>query len=317
MIRAEVRCERWPFTRPFEVARDIYYDVPMIHVRLLDEAGHAGQAEAAGIDYDGETPESMTAQIAALGPEITRAAIDMLPNGGARNALDCAWWDLMAKRDSRALCAGLAPLPTCYTVGLGSREEMLQGAELSRPHRLVKIKLDATRHVDAVRWVREVRADAAIIVDANEGWDLPLLERILPELADLGVEMVEQPLPRGADQALAGLASPIPLCADESCTTRASLPALLGLYQAINIKLDKTGGLTEALALAEAARAEGLDLMVGNMCGTSLGMAPAFLVAQQARWVDLDGPLLFSSDRDMPMRFESGLVYPPQPELWG
>jgi len=317
VIRAEVRSERWPFTRPFEVARDVYHDVPMIHVRLVDGAGHAGQAEAAGIDYDGETPETMSAQIAALGPAIGRAAIDILPAGGARNALDCAWWDLMVKREGRALCAGLPPLETCYTVGLGTREEMEAGAELSRPHRLVKIKLDAARHVDAVRWVRAVRGDAAIIVDANEGWDLPLLERILPGLADLGVEMIEQPLPRGADRALAGLASPIPLCADESCTTRASLPALLGCYQAINIKLDKTGGLTEALALAATARDAGLDVMVGNMCGTSLGMAPAFMVAQHARWVDLDGPLLFSTDREAPMRFEGGLVYPPQPELWG
>jgi L-alanine-DL-glutamate epimerase-like enolase superfamily enzyme len=317
VIRAEVRIERWPFTRPFEVAREVYYDVPMIHVRLLDLAGHSGQAEAAGIDYDGETPESMAAQIAALGAEITRAAIDALPNGGARNALDCAWWDLMAKREGRTLCAGLAPLETCYTIGLGTREEMETGAELSRPHRLVKIKLDATRHLDAVRWVRAVRSDAAIIVDANEGWDLSLLQQILPALADLGVEMVEQPLPRGSDQALTGFASPIPLCADESCTTRASLPALLGRYQAINIKLDKTGGLTEALAVAEAARAEGMEVMVGNMCGTSLGMAPAFLVAQQARWVDLDGPLLFSTDREVPMRFEGGMVYPPPPELWG
>lgn len=317
MIRAEVSLEVWPLTRPFEVAREVQTEVPMIHVRLVDVEDHVGQAEAVGIDYDGETPAGMAAEIAALGQEITRAAIDALPAGGARNALDCAWWDLLAKREGRALCAGLAPVETCYTVGLGTREVMQEAAALSRAHALVKIKVDSTRHLDAVHWVREVRPDARIVIDANEGWDLALLTEILPELAALGVEMVEQPLPRGADAALAGLNSPIPLCADESCTTRASLPALLGRYQAINIKLDKTGGLTEALALAEAARAEGLDLMVGNMCGTSLGMAPAFLVAQQARWVDLDGPLLFSTDRDVPMRFDKGLVYAPQPELWG
>ncbi|MCC6925219.1 MAG: dipeptide epimerase [Novosphingobium sp.] len=289
----------------------------MIHVRLLDALGHAGQAEAVGIDYDGETPAGMAAQIAALGPEITRAAIDALPAGGARNALDCAWWDLAAKREGRAVCAGLPPVETCYTVGLGTRAEMQEGAALSRPHALVKIKVDATRHVAAVRWVREVRGDARIVIDANEGWDLALLRQVLPELAELGVEMVEQPLPRGADAALAGFASPIPLCADESCTTRSSLPALLGRYQAVNIKLDKTGGLTEALALAEAARAAGLDLMVGNMCGTSLGMAPAFVVAQQARWADLDGPLLLSRDRTSAMRFEGGCALPPPQELWG
>lgn len=317
MITADVTLETWPLTRPFEVAREVQTEVPMIHVRLRDEAGHAGQAEAVGIDYDGEMPAGMAAEIAALGPAITRAAIDTLPAGGARNALDCAWWDLMAKREGRALCAGLPPVETCYTVGLGTRAEMQAAAELSRPHALVKIKVDSTRHLDAVRWVREVRPEARIVIDANEGWDLPLLERILPELAALGVEMIEQPLPRGEDAALAGLASPIPLCADESCTDRASLPALLGRYQAINIKLDKTGGLTEALALAEAARAAGLDVMVGNMCGTSLGMAPAFVVAQQARWADLDGPLLFSRDREVRMQFEGGFALPPPPELWG
>ncbi len=317
MIRAEVTLESWPLARPFEVAREVQLDVPMIHVRLLDGQGHAGQAEAVGIDYDGETPAGMAAQIAALGPEITRVAIDALPAGGARNALDCAWWDLMAKREGRAVCAGLPPVETCYTVGLGTRMEMQEGAALSRPHALVKIKVDATRHVDAVRWVRQVRGDARIVIDANEGWDMALLRQVLPELAELGVEMVEQPLPRGADAALAGFASPIPLCADESCTTRSSLPALLGRYQAVNIKLDKTGGLTEALALAEAARAAGLDLMVGNMCGTSLGMAPVFVVAQQARWADLDGPLLLSRDRAPAMRFEAGCALPPPQELWG
>ena len=317
MIRAEVTRETWPLARPFEVAREVQTEVPMIRVRLRDDAGHAGQAEAVGIDYDGETPAGMAAQITALGGEITRAAIDALPAGGARNALDCAWWDLLAKRDGGPLCDGLAPVETCYTVGLGTRKAMQEAAALSREHALVKIKVDRTRHLDAVYWVRQVRPAARIVIDANEGWDLPLLERILPELAALGVEMVEQPLPRGEDAALAGISSPIPLCADESCTDRASLPALLGRYQAINIKLDKTGGLTEALALAEAARAAGLDLMVGNMCGTSLGMAPAFVVAQQARWADLDGPLLFSRDREVRMQFEGGFALPPPPELWG
>ncbi len=317
MIRAEVTLESWPLARPFEVAREVQTEVAMIHVRLTAGEGQAGQAEAVGIDYDGETPAGMAAQIAALGPEITRAAIDALPTGGARNALDCAWWDLMAKREGRALCAGLAPVETCYTVGLGTREQMQAAAELSRRHALVKIKVDSTRQLDAVRWVREVRPDARVVIDANEGWDLALLERVLPELAALGVEMVEQPLPRGEDAALADLASAIPLCADESCTTRASLPALLGRYQAVNIKLDKSGGLTEALALAEAARAAGLELMVGNMCGTSLGMAPAFLVARQARWADLDGPLLLSRDRVPAMRYESGCALPPPSELWG
>lgn len=317
MIRVEVRLESWPLARPFEVAREVQFDVPMVHVRLVDADGYAGQAEAVGIDYDGETPEGMAAQIALLGDGITRAAIDALPAGGARNALDCAWWDLMAKRDGRPLCAGLLPVETCFTVGLGSQAEMQAAAELSRAHALVKVKVDVTRHVDAVHWVRDVRPDARIVIDANEGWDMALLERILPDLAELGVEMIEQPLPRGTDAALADFRSPIPLCADESCTTCESLPALIGCYQAINIKLDKTGGLTEALALAEAAQNAGLELMVGNMCGTSLGMAPAFVAAQRARWADLDGPLLLRRDREPPMRFDAGCVLAPPVELWG
>lgn len=317
MIRAEVRIESWPLARPFEVARCVQHDVPMIHVTLRDEAGHCGQAEAVGIDYDGETPESMAAEVAALDDGITRAAIDGMAPGGARNALDCAWLDLAAKQQGRVLCAGLAPIETCYTVGLGSQAEMEQAAALSGDHALVKVKVDAARHVDAVRWVRGVRADARIVIDANEGWDMDLLRAVLPDLAALGVEMIEQPLARGHDDQLAGFSSPIPLCADESCTTRASLDQLIGKYQAVNIKLDKTGGLTEALALAEAARAAGLDIMVGNMCGTSLGMAPAFIVAAQARWADLDGPLLLSRDRAAAMRFEAGCALPPPQELWG
>ena len=182
---------------------------------------------------------------------------------------------------------------------------------------LIKLKVDANRHIDLVQIVREEHPRARVVIDANESWTVDLLQRLIPALVELDVELIEQPLPRGNDAALRGVAKTIPIAADESCTDRASLSGLVELYDVINIKLDKSGGLTEALALAHDARVRGLGVMVGNMCGTSLGMAPAFLVAQLAKWVDLDGPLLQVGDREDPMQYRDGLVYAPSRELWG
>jgi L-alanine-DL-glutamate epimerase-like enolase superfamily enzyme len=182
---------------------------------------------------------------------------------------------------------------------------------------VIKVKVDGERHLEVLGAVRQEAPGARLLVDANQAWSRALLERLLPELGALGVELIEQPVPRGEDETLEGLSSPIPLAADESCTDRLCLPALVTRYQVVNIKLDKCGGLTEALALARQARAMGLEVMVGNMCGTSLGMAPAFLVAQFARWVDLDGPLLQTTDRRARMRYERGTAHPPEPALWG
>jgi L-alanine-DL-glutamate epimerase-like enolase superfamily enzyme len=229
---------------------------------------------------------------------------------------------LQAKRSGVPawISAGLQPmrpLLTACTIGLGSLCDIRRRARSLSSVPLIKVKVDGSRHVDWIRVVREEAPLARLVVDANQSWTRALIEDLMPELLALGVEFIEQPVMRGQDDALDGLRSPIPIVADESCTDRDSLQGLLNRYQGVNIKLDKCGGLTEALALARGAQALGLDVMVGNMCGTSLGMAPAFLVAQLARWVDLDGPLLQKEDRPDAMRYVQGAVEQPSPTLWG
>jgi len=327
MIGCQVTPERWAMREPFEIAREVITHQPVVLVVLDDGQGHRGCAEAAGVDYDGETPHSMAAQIAnvqhRLHDHLTgQELLELLPAGGARNALDCALWDLRAKQSGVPVwqAAGLTqPLPvtTAFTLGLGDEATTRRKAREARQFPLLKLKVDARRHLDVVHMVREEHPSARIVVDANQGWTLELLQTLLPALAQAGVELVEQPLARGQDHALLGLVSPIPLAADESCTDRASLAHLVGRYQFINIKLDKCGGLTEAWALAAEARRLGLSLMVGNMCGTSLAMAPAFLLAQQCRYVDLDGPLLQTEDRPHALLYQGGEIQPPSPALWG
>lgn len=327
MIHCSWAAERWEMIEPFEIARETITHQPVLCLRLHDDQGRSGWAEAAGIDYAGETPDTMAAQLAAirhrLHDDISHAEVaGWLPAGGARNALDCALWDLRAKQSGVPAwrAAGLAapqPLLTAYTIGLGDEATTRRKARDACDQPLLKLKVDAQRHLDVVRWVRDEHPSARIVVDANQSWTRALLERLLPELARAGVELVEQPLPQGSDAQLDGLQPALPLAADESCTDRSTLHALAGRYQYINIKLDKCGGLTEALALADAAQQRGLGLMVGNMCGSSLAMAPAFLLAQRCRYVDLDGPLLQRLDREHPMRCEHGVLQPPAPALWG
>jgi L-alanine-DL-glutamate epimerase-like enolase superfamily enzyme len=211
----------------------------------------------------------------------------------------------------------MRPQLTACTIGLGSIADIRRRAKGLSSVPLIKIKVDGTRHVDWISVVREEAPQARLVIDANQSWTRELIESLMPELLTLGIEFIEQPVRRGQDDTLDGLRSPIPIVADESCTDRNSLQALVNRYQGINIKLDKCGGLTEALALARNAQALGLDVMVGNMCGTSLGMAPAFLVAQLAHWVDLDGPLLQREDRPDAMRYVNGTVDPPAASLWG
>ena len=326
-LRVEVTQERWPLREPFEIAREVMHDLPLIAVTLTDSDGCVGRAEAAGVDYDGETPASMAAQIQAVAAQLHDALqgsdlLQLLPAGGARNAIDCALWDLRAKQRGQPVwrSAGLdepQPVVTAFTIGLGSPDEVRRRARAARGLPLIKLKLDAHRHRELLRIVRDELPTARLLVDANQAWTPDLLAGLMADLIAAEVELIEQPLPRGADEALSGLRSPIPICADESCTDRASLPALKGRYQAVNIKLDKCGGFTEALALAQAAEAQGLQIMVGNMCGTSLGMAPAFLLARRARWADLDGPLLQRGDRVPAMTFDQGVAHPPPPALWG
>ncbi len=327
MIGCSTAVERWELLEAFATSRDSITHIPVLIASLSGRDCARGWAEAAGVDYDGETPESMAAQIAAvaaaLNDDLTgEELLRLLPPGGARNALDCALWDLRAKESGVAVwqAAGLRPprpVTTVLTIGLGDEADTRRKARASARYPILKLKVDADRHLDIVRIVREECPDARLIVDANQAWSRPLLARLLPRLEELDVELVEQPLPRGEDAALDGLRSALPLAADESCTDRGSLAPLVGRYRYVNIKLDKCGGLTEGLAMVREAQRLGLGLMVGNMCGTSLAMAPAFLIAQACRYVDLDGPLLQRLDRERPIRFESGLMHVPDRALWG
>jgi L-alanine-DL-glutamate epimerase-like enolase superfamily enzyme len=331
VIHCEVIEERWEMLEPFQIARETITHVPVLQLRLRDAQGRSGWAEAAGVDYEGETPASMAAQVQAVQHHLHEALSHaelaaLLPSGGARNALDCALWDLRAKQSGvpawqAAGLAALRPVTTTYTIGLGDEATTRRKARQARAYPLLKLKVDAQRHIDVVHIVREEHPGARIVVDANQSWTRGLLLSLLPALADAGVELVEQPLPKGQDDdldgLLAGLSHGLKLAADESCTDASSLPALVGRYQFINIKLDKCGGLTEALAMAGQASALGLGLMVGNMCGTSLAMAPAFLLAQRCAYVDLDGPLLQKLDRPHAMPCEHGLMQPPTAALWG
>ena len=335
MISAHCVRETWELIEPFTIARGTITALPVVMLTLTDRDGRVGVAEAAGVDYDGETPELIAAQIMAVMPRVDAAAPNgivthdtllalqaLLHAGGARNAIDCALWDLRAKQSGVPAwqSAGLpAPraLTTVFTLGIGSESDTRRKARAARDYPLLKLKCDAERHVDVVRWVREEHPTARIAVDANQSWTRDLLERIVPTLASLGVEMVEQPVRRHEDAQLDGLVSALPLAADESVADRDSLPAVFGRYQYVNIKLDKCGGLTEALAMSDIATQHGVQLMVGNMCGTSLGMAPAFLVGQRCAYVDLDGPLLQTRDRDHPMSCVNGVMQPPHAALWG
>lgn len=327
MMHCDTVIERWEMIEPFEISREVITHQPVMILRLQDASGHRGWSEAAGIDYEGETPQSMVAQIAALQDRLHDGlshdeVAEMLPAGGARNALDCALWDLRAKQTGVPVwqAAGLPPwqpVTTAFTLGLGDEATTRRKARQARAYPLLKLKVDAQRHLDVVQMVRQEHPSARIVVDANQSWTVDLLRQLLPSLAAAGVELVEQPLPKGQDAELAGLSSPLPLAADESCTDRASLAQLLGRYQYINIKLDKCGGLTEGLALADEAARLGLGLMVGNMCGSSLAMAPAFVLAQRCAYVDLDGPLLQKKDSAHPMRYSHGVIQAPEAALWG
>ena len=321
-----VRAETWPLAASFTISRGRRTEARVV-VAEISAGGVTGRGECVPYAHYGESVEGVVAGIEALAGKIANgldrlALQDALAPGAARNALDCALWDFEAKRGGRPVwrLAGLAapaPLITAYTLSLDSAQAMgeVAAANASRP--LLKLKLGGEGVVERVAAVRAAAPDSRIIVDANEAWTMDLLTRAAPELARLGVEMIEQPLPAREDGALAGFDSPVPLCADESCHDTATLAGLDQRYDIINIKLDKTGGLTEALALADAARAAGLGIMVGCMIGTSLAMAPATLVAARAAFVDLDGPLLLARDHEPGIAFEGSVMRPPPPALWG
>ncbi|GGX43321.1 dipeptide epimerase [Tateyamaria omphalii] len=321
-MRIDVTQDVFRLAQAFTISRGSRTEAHVLTAKITDGV-HTGVGECVPYARYNETLDSVAAEIKALPETVTRAALyDLLPAGAARNAVDCALWDLECKQAGKRAweLAGLptpGPEITAYTLSLDTPEAMQAQAAQNAHRPLLKIKLGTPDDMPRLEAVRAGAPTSRIIVDANEGWSAEIYADLAPHLLRLGVQMVEQPLPAGDDEALIGLDRPVPVCADESCHDRSDLSALKGKYDMVNIKVDKTGGLTEALALREAARAEGYEIMVGCMVGSSLAMAPATLVAQGTAVVDLDGPLLLAEDRKAPLLYDTAGVHPPTSELWG
>lgn len=322
--------ESFPLIEPFVISRGARTEAIVVEVQLVASDGKAvGKGECTPYPRYGESVESVIAQIEAVRPIIeagvSRSELaSAMPSGAARNAVDCALWDLEAKHSGiRAhVTAGINPWPTtttAFTISLGTPEVMAASAAKAADRPLLKIKLGGAdgRDIERARAVRSAAPKAMLIADANEGWTEADIEANLAACAEAGFSMIEQPLPAKADGYLSRIGRPVPICADESVHDRETLSRLKGLYDLINIKLDKTGGLTEGLAVATEAERLGLDIMVGCMLGSSLAMAPGMILAGRAKFVDLDAPLLLASDRTPPMRYDNSIVFPPPPELWG
>lgn len=329
MVRFEVACEAWPLREPFAIARETIGEVPLVYLQI-HEGLWTGRGEAVGVDYKGETPASIAAQITAFlesceSMPTREGLLSALPAGGARNAIDCALWDLEAKRGHvRAWdAAGLGPAQSrdsLFTISLGSPADMARAAAAAPPGAVLKLKLGGGDGIDIARVeaVRRAVDRRSLLVDVNEGWSFGDLQSYEPALAALGVQLIEQPLAAGHDACLSGYRGATPLCADESFDWRGSFDRLGEAYRFVNIKLDKCGGLTEGLACLAEARRRNLGVMIGSMLGTSLGMAPAFLLAQRAGYADLDGPLLLARDRKPSLTYENGSrILPFDADVWG
>jgi L-alanine-DL-glutamate epimerase-like enolase superfamily enzyme len=318
---------RWPLAEPFAISRGVMTEWHTLVVEVEDANGHKGRGEACGILYAGETPETMTADLEGVRTAVQmgidrRSLLGLLPAAGARCALDAALWDLEAKRERRSpfQLAGIsepASIPTAYTIGIRSIDAYEAAARTHADHALLKIKVDAGNPVEAVAAARRGAPLAHFIVDPNQAWSIEELKRFAPELAALGVVLLEQPIAVGTEAALEDFDCPVPLCADELVNGEDDLARAVGRFQVINIKLDKTGGLTAALALARAARAQGFGLMVGCMGGSSLCIAPALVLAAQCDYVDLDGPMLAAQDWAPPIACTGGALAARMPALWG
>jgi L-alanine-DL-glutamate epimerase-like enolase superfamily enzyme len=325
-LKLIARIERWPIAGAFTISRGAKTEAVTVVVEV-SRGGHTGRGECVPYARYRETPEATLEALMAmqqpLARGLDRAALQAaMPAGAARNALDCALLDLAAKSSGQRVWNLLGrPAPractTAFTISLGSPEVMAAATAKAAHRPLLKIKLGGDGDGLRIAAVRRSAPESELIVDANEAWNVHNLEQNLAECAELGVTLVEQPLPAGQDEALARIRRPLAVCADESVHDRASLEGLRERYDAVNIKLDKTGGLTEALAMADAAQALGFEIMVGCMVATSLSMAPAMLLTPQARFVDLDGPLLLARDRDDGLRYDGSTVYPPEAALWG
>jgi L-Ala-D/L-Glu epimerase len=319
-VRATI--EAWPLADAFVISRGAKTQARVV-VATVSDGQHTGRGECVPYSRYNESVEGIAAAINSAAVTASRFALHAaLPHGAARNAIDCALWDLECKRTGRsaAAIAGLAslqPVLTCYTLSLGTPESMAAKAASVPQLMLLKLKLGGAGDIERMLAVRQARPDARLVADANEAWTLDMLQPYLAAARKVGIELIEQPLPAGQDAALATIPHPVAVCADESVHTSTDLAALRDRYDAVNIKLDKAGGLTEALAMSRAAKAAGFRIMAGSMVGTSLAAAPALLLAQDADWADLDGPLLLARDREHGLNITAGLIAPPLPALWG
>jgi len=320
MLKLDYSVRRWTMVEPFIIAHQSYDYLECVIVTLADELGHSGRGETCGVDYRGETVESICRQIEASRQRI-EAGIDrdalgqLLSAGGGRNGLDCALWDLHCRRNKRSVWeeTGVTPrasIDTAYTIGVVGVEHAVELATEFQNYQTIKIKADKHGSLDTIAKVRRLRPEARIIIDANQSWDWQSFVQFETRLIELNISLVEQPLPAGQDTCLADYQGPLKIAADESVHTSADLAGLVDKYDVINIKLDKTGGLTEALHLARRAREMGFGLMVGNMCGSSLAMAPGYVIAQLCDYIDLDGPLLQNEDVDPGLIYSAGRIFP-------
>jgi len=321
-LTIEATIESWPLASDFVISRGAKREARVVVASVTD--GRAvGRGECVPYPRYGQTPEATLASIQAADPHLDRHRLQReWPADAARNALDCALWDLEAKLTGKpaAELAGIGelhPVLTCYTLSLDTPEAMAAAARAASNLPLLKLKLGQPGDADRMRAVRQARPDARLVADANEGWETADLMRLLDVAAETGIELIEQPLPAGRDEELAHIRRCVPVCADESAHTTDGLVGLRDRYDAVNIKLDKTGGLTEALRMAREARRLGFRIMAGCMVSTSLAMAPALIIAQLADWADLDGPLLLSRDREWGFEIRNGMIAPPDRRLWG
>ena len=324
-LKLELKLKEWRLKAPFITATEVIDAIQVLQV-TVSQGGVYGRSETMGVDYLNETVESLQAELTALGSD-TIAKLDgellqsLLPPGGSRNGLDCALWDLKAKQSADGI-SGLTgitvePVNTLFTLSLDDPDAMARQAHAMPDLQRLKLKLNADDPLDCLTAIRAARPDAQLVIDANGSWTPELMMAVGDGLARFEVALLEQPLPRGQDVALENLRYPVPLCADESCQSSAELEAMADRYDAINIKLDKCGGLTDALKMRDWCLRYGKKIMVGNMLGSSLAMAPALLVAQGADFIDLDGPLWQREDIEPPLSIVRGVIAPPDPELWG
>jgi L-Ala-D/L-Glu epimerase len=321
-----VESERFPIAGSFTISRGSKTEAEVVTCTISEE-GYAGRGECVPYKRYGETIDGVRDAIEAMRRQIAAgisrtALLGAMPAGAARNAIDCALWDLEAKASGKPVAASIGSAPpraleTAYTLSLGEPDAMAAQARANAARPLLKVKIGGDNDIPRIRAVAEAAPNSCIILDANEGWNDNTIVANLAFAAAHGIALIEQPLPAGHDGSLRHIAHPVPICADESVHQARDLASLVGLYDAVNIKLDKAGGLTEALVLRDRARELGFGVMVGCMVGTSLAMAPAVLLAQDADFVDLDGPLLLAEDCTPSLRYEESLVYPPERALWG